>query len=261
MRCVCILSLLLLFSCDSAGSILDGQPDGSQGGLDAFTPSNEVVFAHTKSALYKVDPITLTVTKVGDFNFAQTNEVMTDIGIDKDGTITGISGISSYSVNSSTGQATLQGSLGGAFNGASYLPDPSGSDQEILIATGFQTGNVSRISGATAEVIGAYGNGYTSSGDITYIEGFGALATVKHDDHVLDVLVSVDPQTLEATEIGVTNHAQILGVGFYGDKMFGFTAFGEFILINPANGNSRLVERFDFEWWGAGVTTSVYTIE
>src|SRR5512138_1646443 len=81
------------------------------------------VYAHTSSALYKVDPDTLAITLVGNFLWPGAADMMTDLAIDKHGVIIGVSFTSVYTVDPTTAKATLLSSnLGGTFNGLSFVP-------------------------------------------------------------------------------------------------------------------------------------------
>ncbi|RMH40140.1 MAG: hypothetical protein D6689_14615 [Deltaproteobacteria bacterium] len=93
------------------------------------------------------------------------------------------------------------------------------------------------------------------------VAGFGTVATVKQGGAGTDLLARVDPTTGAATVIGDTGVADIWGVGFWGNRVFGFTDDGQFVLLDPATGAATLVDSGSVRWWGAAVTTSVPVIE
>ena len=83
-----------------------------------------------------------------------------------------------------------------------------------------------------------------------------------HGPRANDRLARIDPATGAATVIGPTGFRKIWGLGFWGNKVFGFTQTGQFILIDPRTGAGTLVKNFPaFPFWGAGVTTAVTVID
>ncbi len=221
------------------------------------------VYAHSSGSLYKIDPETLAVSLVAPFQWSNGSDVMTDIAIDKDGVMTGISYDSVYAINKDTAQTTYLAPLTGDFNGLSYVSDTSGGDpQEILVAAG-NDGNVYQINPDTgaSTLKGNYGGGWNSSGDIVSIRGLGTFATVAQGTTGNDYLARVNTSNYTVTIIGDTGFEDIWGVGFWGDKVYGFTDNREFVLIDIDTGVANQVELGTVNWWGAGVTTSAPVIE
>ena len=101
----------------------------------------------------------------------------------------------------------------------------------------------------------------TSSGDLVSVTGLGTLATVKRSGSTTDWLAKVDMSTGVATPIGDTGFGSIWGLGFWKNKVFGFTSGGAFVLIDPSTGVATSVETGSPTWWGAGVTTSAPVID
>jgi hypothetical protein len=225
------------------------------------------VYAHTAQTLYRIDPHTLAITLVGNFQWpgGGKGDGMTDIAIDQDGEMIGISFTSVYRVDPMTAQVTLLSSgLSGFFNGLSFVPgdqlgDPGGPD--VLVATRDTDGQVFRVeptTGATTP-IGNMG-GFSSSGDVVSVTGFGTAATA--NGAPLDRLVKLDALTFAAHPVGTdTGYGDIWGVGFWEDQIYGFTEAGEFLLIDPATGAAQLVASNGPNWWGAAVTTRAPVIE
>jgi len=76
------------------------------------------------------------------------------------------------------------------------------------------------------------------------------------------VLVRLAPNSFTATKIGGdTGFGQIWGLGFWKNKIFGFTQTGNFITIDPNTGAGTLVQSGGPEWWGAAVTTSAPVLQ
>lgn len=269
--------VLLLTAC-GPGS----RPDGS-GGIDAAVRSDAAttfldapvdavtpkpyVYAHTWSALYRVDPETLAITLIGNFGWPASVVVdsMTDIAIDKQGRMIGVSFNSVYTVDPLTAKATLlSNALGGTFNGLSFVPASAvgGTGDDVLVGTRNSDGMVFRIDPATGVTtpVGDMGTGYMSSGDLVAVDGFGTVQTTPGASS--DVLVELAPQTFAATPIGSgTGFTQIWGVAYWKQQIFGFTNNGEFITIDPHTGIGTLVQGNGPMWWGAAVTTVAPIIE
>src|SRR5215831_11612335 len=100
----------------------DASHDSMQGsGSGDAPPANigqSAVYAHTASSLYRVDPDTYAATKVGDFGLSIL-EIMTDLAIDGNGNLVGVSFSSVYSIDATTGHATQisSGNILTQFNG------------------------------------------------------------------------------------------------------------------------------------------------
>src|SRR5262245_57143035 len=119
------------------------------------------VYAHSNTDLYKVDPNTLEVTHVAAFVWPSDLGIddMTDIALDKDVNMVGISFGSVYAVNKETGVCTFLSSLDRSFNGLSFIPagGVDASTEEVLVAAS-DDGSVYRLHPMTgmATPIGAY---------------------------------------------------------------------------------------------------------
>jgi len=268
----CVL-LALLAACGPSGR--NGGDDGvggdaptgdgpGQGGGDG---SVEVtfVYAHTAGTLYKVDPDTLAITKVHDFVWSNGSDSMTDIAIDKTGLMLGVSMSSVYRIDATTAVATrLSNNLTGGFNGLSFVPAAmiGQTGDDVLVGTRNADGVVSRIDPMTGQAtpIGNMGGGFSSSGDLVAVTNFGTVLTA---DNGLsnDRLVRLAPSTFAASAVGTDiGYAEIFGVAFWKNKIFGFTANGQFITIDPNTGVGTLVQSNGPAWWGAAVTTSAPVI-
>lgn len=240
--------------------------DGHTGG-DTDAGLVTYVYAHTDSTLFRIDPDTLALTQVGNFGWPLSviTDQMTDIAIDKNGTIIGVSFDKVYRIDPTTAMTTLLSSnLGESFNGLSYVPATmlGQTGDDVLVGTRSTDGAVFRVdpmNGTTTE-IGNMG-AYVSSGDLVAVAGFGTMQTVKGTTN--DRLASLAPQTFTATPVGTTDtgYGEIWGLAYWKGKVYGFTNGGQFILIDPMTGVATLVSTNGQAWWGAGVTTLAPTIE
>ena len=245
-------------------SPIDGEPST---GADAGPVLTDVsVYANTDTALYKVDPSTLVITEIGSFAWPSGDDQMTDIAVDKDGNMVGISFTSLYSVDVNTAAVTLlNDSIGDTFNGLSYVPATqlgiTGDD--VLVASRAEDGEIFELDPNTgvATQIGDMGGTFASSGDIVSVVGLGTFATVT-SSRPTDVLAQLATTTFAGTGIGIgTGYTSLWGVAFFGNKIYGFSSNGDFILIDPTTGVGTLVGNSPVEWWGAAVTTTAPVIQ
>ena len=239
--------------------------DSSQQTTDGSQQLDVYVYAHTAATLYKVDPDTLAITMVADFGWPSLPDQMTDIAIDKNGRMIGVSFGSVYEVDTATAKCTLlSNSLDGTFNGLSFVPATQlgQSGDDVLVGTRNSDGKVFRIDPMTGSStqVGDMGAGYASSGDLVAVSGFGTVQTVTGASN--DRLARLAPATFAASAIGSdTGFGQIWGVAFWKNKIYGFTNGGDFILIDPQTGSASLVSHNGVSWWGAAVTTLAPVIQ
>jgi hypothetical protein len=236
-----------------------GDDDDVPGGPDDPGGDPIHVYAHSASTLYRVDPDTLQITKIAAFGWSAGSDEMTDLAVDKNGGMIGVSETRVYRVDATTAACTvLSSSLQGSFNGLSYVPAEmlglTGDD--ILVGTRGDDGIVDRIDPMTGAVthVGDMGSSFSSSGDLVAVVGFGTVQTTIGSQ--TDVLAKLAPLTFRATAAGAaTGFRDIWGVAFWGGKVFGFTQQGQFITIDPTSGVATLVQSGGPAWWGAAVST------
>jgi hypothetical protein len=227
--------------------------------LDGSLPGKTVVYAHTADRLFRVDPQTLVVSLLGKFLWPKEPHKMTDIALDRDGKMIGVSQSAVFQVDPMTAACTHLADQADHFVGLSYVVD--GTDEFLMGIA--KEGQVYRLDPTTGQstVIGDLGNGLRASGDIVSAHGLGTLATVEHPAGGTDWLARLDPKTGKATLIGETGFSAIFGLGFWGKNVFGFSASHEFVLIDVVAGQGTLQHKGDESWWGAGVTTLAPVID
>ncbi|MCA9671438.1 MAG: hypothetical protein KC503_37835 [Myxococcales bacterium] len=267
-----IASLLLaaLPACAGTGFVNnDGRVggDGTSNPSDQFVPGDgsvtpgpigtEVVYAHSASELFEVNPDTLQVRSIGLFKWPTLiPDQMTDIAIDRKGKMIGISFDRVYRVDPKTAACTELGQLDRQFNGLSFVASAANDSAEVLVASA-QDGSLYRVNPDTGQsvIIGNYGGGLGSSGDIVSVRNFGTVATVTRPGSVTDWLANINPDTGVATLIGDTGVSDIWGLGFWKNKVYGFTEGRQFVLIDTTTGAATPSGTSQAPWWGAGVTT------
>jgi len=258
------LALIACASTDVSNRDPDAGPDATPGTPDADPnrpdsqppPTNAAVFAHSATELYHVDPDDFGVTLVATFGFAGDPDNITDIAIDKDGNMVGISVTTLYSIDSETAACTVVTALDSSFVALTYVPLTGGD--EALLAGAFD-GSIFKIDPTTgvSAIAGNMGGGIEMSGDMVAVKDFGIVATVEVPEGGNDRLARLDPLTFNATIIGDadTGYTKLFGLGFWKNQVYGFSADNHFVLIDVNDGTAELVETGDIAWWGAGVTT------
>jgi hypothetical protein len=234
------------------------------------------VYGHSRTVLYRIDANNLDVIEIGSFGAALGNQGMTDIAVDKNDRMIGVTLDKIFEVNPETGAATHLADFDGTGNltSLSFVPvDPDDPDSAERLVTVGDAGNVYEISLEAptlgeATLLGNFGmNGadqIVSSGDMVSVRGLGTFATVNITDNFddPDYLAQIDTTTWEATPLAnATCCDQIFGLGYWGGTFFGFVdnattpASGRFVTIDPDTGESTPATNQNFAWWGAGVTT------
>jgi hypothetical protein len=213
-------------------------------------PPDGTIWANSDDTLYRVDPSSLTTTRVGGFAIS---DQMTDVAVTPDGRLYGVSFTSLYSINKVTGAATFIASVPG--NGNNSLTFLASGD--LLAADG--GGNLKRIDPSTGQVtpIGSYGDGLASAGDLVGVKSgvmYGTSSTTpgggsaSSNNH----LIRVDPTTGVATDVGPTGFADVWGLAYSGAHVIGFTTSGAIIRIDPQTGAGASVGQQSVVFWGAG---------
>jgi len=260
------------------GFVIDTGGGGDSGlngdvASDTSAPQEAYVYAHSSDTLYRLDTKALSVTLIGAFQDAAGGGPITDvtdIALDKDGTMYGVTFSDLYRIDYKSGavRCTHLATLSTSFNGLTFVPagtiDPAA---EVLVGIANDGGwwRVDVTGGsASAKLtqLGSYGGGIASSGDSVGIIGDAVYATVTGlgvDDHV----IVVDPTTGKMkTDLGGTGVSGLYGVGYWGGVMYGFASDGKLYSIDLKTAkttNISITNAPATGWWGAGVTTSAPT--
>lgn len=154
-------------------------------------------------------------------------------------------------IDKTTGLGTEVGSLN--FNNMNALAVSSRGE---IYSADFVSGNLIKISIDTGNgtLIGNYGNGLTSSGDLAFDLNGALYATVTKPGSLTDWLAQVNTLTGEATLIGDVGFRGVYGLSFLNKVLYGVTFDGKFIKIDKLSGES--VEFSDSNSIYGGLTTS-----
>jgi hypothetical protein len=284
-----VISLAILLAACGRSTTPD-DPDAQPSDPDAdVRPDSSVqdfseVYAHSGTQLYRIDTQDLEVLPVGAFGTALGTASMTDIAVDKDGRMIGVSLSRIFSIDPGTGVATELAMFeeGGGFTSLSFVPvDPANPDSAERLVAADDQGAVFEVTydlqaqTAAATQLGSYGMSdgtlIRSSGDIVSVRGVGTLATVTIGDTLTDddFLAWIDTSTWEATPIGTasTGYDKIFGLGYWGGTIFGFVdnspgaQTGSLVTIDIDTGVATPAVNSAFRWYGAGVTTKAPIVD
>jgi hypothetical protein len=253
-----------------ACKLLDSDNDTVPDDADPFPndPSKPVVakpklvYPHTASQLFTMDVDTYQIAGIGPFNGTTYSGLMTDLAIDQYGVIYGVTFDDLYTCDATTATCYHLAALPQSFNGLTMVPPGvlhPYLDVLIGIANSGAWYRVTLAGSGTAQLtqIGAYGGGYTSSGDAFAIEGVGTYGAVDKAGQASDVIVSVDAKTgAVLSEIGpVTGYTALYGLAGWQGVVFGFDETGAVLSISTSTGAATLITQTNNAWWGAGVAT------
>jgi len=248
--------------------------DGNGSGSGSNTDTSRV-YAHTSTTLYRVDTATYQAEMVGAMT-GLGSDSLTDIAIDKNDHMVGVTQTKLYSIDQTNGTVTLIKALASNVTGLtslSYVPmdlnDPNSDD---ILVTANDQGTVFKIDPTTgaATQLGSYGTSprgkVSSSGDIIGVRGLGIYATVNVGTEANDYLAKIDPATWKATILGSsTGFNNIFGLGYWAGKIYGFvdggTAAGKVIQIDQNTGIATMLKSGAERWYGAGVSTDAPILE
>lgn len=236
--------------------------------IDSTVTGMTVVYAHSDSALFSVDPAARTVRPVGMFRFPTdgNNHSMTDLAVDASGELTGVTQDALYRIDPDTAACTLIRALPATntrvFVGLTWVPvgvlDPA---REVLLG-GATDGTLWRIDPDTGRstAAGTLSSGWGISGDIVSIAGAATYATVRRTTgtNTSDTLVTLtfSGNTARMTTVGpITGYQSIYGLGYWRSTLYGFTRAGHLITINVRTGAGTDVSMPTMQFSGAGVTT------
>ena len=233
------------------------------------TPRGSTPTART--TLYKVDTTTFAAADRRRHDRASATQSLTDLAIDKNDKMVGITLDKLYGIDSTTGTVTLIKDLSqsaSGFTSLSYIPtDLERSEQRRHPGVGERSGRglQDRSGDRRRDQLGSYGTvalgKVVSSGDLVGVRGLGIYATVNVGTEANDYLAKIDPATWKATPLGTgTGFANIFGLGYWAGKFYGFvdggTGAGKIIDDRSEHRcRARRSAPARMRWYGAGVTT------
>jgi len=267
----------------------NGTPDAATGSDSGDAPpahDSSQVYGHSGKTLYIVDTTTLQATTIGPLTGLAGTESLTDLAVDNQNHMAGISLKNFYTIDPATGtilstvplDATAKGFTALSYVPAAYIAGANASDPDVLV-TANGVGDVYRVDpvAGSAMKIGNYGltannDQISSSGDLVGIQGLGIFATVNVGTETNDYLARIDPANgYKATLIGTgTGFDNIFGLGFWAGKLYGFVDIkgsggaagtGKVVFLDSTTGFGQELMAGNVEWYGAGVETNAPIIQ
>ncbi len=251
----------------SLGETSTPDPDGS-----TTTPQ---VFAHTPTSLYRFDPISKNLTKIGNFDcLGDAGEEMYDIALDQSGAMYGTTSQAFVTINPVNAKCNTIKRSPDYPDSLGFVPTGTADPvREALV--GYSFGDYVRIDTVTGELskIGSLnapdaGSNFYSSGDVVAIIGDRAYLTAYTfalDAGPGDYLLEINPTTGRMIRVvGSVGKPQLWGTAYWAGVTYAFSNGGEVLQLNPSNASPTRVAALDGGpdakgFYGAGVTTSAPT--
>jgi murein DD-endopeptidase MepM/ murein hydrolase activator NlpD len=237
-----MLSILSEVQAQGPGPGETGQPDAGQPEADQPVASSLVnlanrLYAHSialNPGIYVVDAEDGTATLLGMTGVHD----ITDIALSSNNILYGITFNNLVRIDPYNGQGTNIGSTGFA-NLSALVTSPNG----LIYAATSNDGRFIRIDETTGSgtLLGFFGSGLSSSGDMAYDSSGELFATVMKTGFATDWLASINPTNGSATLIGDTGFDEVWGLSFKDGILYGVTSGGQLIRIDPITGSGSKV--------------------
>lgn len=241
--------------CDGLVDCKDPDCFGEPACCTPVTKLEATIYATSAGTLYTIDPANWSETAIGNYD---TVDKMTDIAMTPNGQLFTVSGTTMYQVDPMTAHVTKVAAVGGTQNNAlTFLPDNT-----LLAADA--AGTLKKINPQNGQVtiIGTYGQGYGSSGDLVAIGdgtmyGISATDSLGNDVSANNLLIKVDTKTGKATEVGYIGFGNVFGIAYYGGHVIGFDYLGNLLEIDPLNGTGKKLSTQPNHWFGGTTSPTV----
>ena len=250
----------------------DGIPDEwDPAPQDASWPGRtlaDTVYAHTAGELYALDIKSTRPFLIAPFTFETDPALITDIAINRAGVLWAISYDTIYICHAQEAYCKPQGYLADEnLNGLTFI---HGSvyeqEQDVLIGidefgTWYALSNDGFGGVFNSESIGRYTLGDRSSGDAFYIDEVGTFASVKRSGEASDVIVSLDPRRIFLADdlLFLDGYSKVYGLAGWRGLLFAFDESGAILRINLQDLSFELLGNEGLSWWGAGVSSVLYS--
>jgi hypothetical protein len=207
--------------------------------------ANAPVYANTGDELFEIEPGTGGVRTIGNF-WTETGEInggIVDIAINTQGIMYGSTSTTLYRLHPFTAEAwsvceTDGAMMALAFTAAGELV--GGNDSGVY--------HIDKDSCENAKIAG--NSVYETSGDLVGLPDGYLYWTVRGDES--DELVRVSPVNGAMRWVGPIGHERLYGLGYDEGTLYGFSADGEIVRIDPDSAaTSVAVESSGWSWWGA----------
>jgi murein DD-endopeptidase MepM/ murein hydrolase activator NlpD len=206
--------------------------------------------------IYVVDPEDGTATLLGLIGVRD----LTDIAFSSHNILYGINFNNLVMIDPYTAQGKIIGNSIGYTNLNALVTSPN----SLIYAASADDGKFVRIDANTGEgtLIGHFGPGLTSSGDMAYDLSGKLFATVKKTGSATDWLASINPTNGTATLIGETGFQNVTGISFKDGVLYGVTLDGQLIIMDPKTGIGSMVgTKANIAYGGMATTPTVALLD
>jgi murein DD-endopeptidase MepM/ murein hydrolase activator NlpD len=233
-----ILSILTRVQAQGPGPRGGDQSDTDQPVISSYVNLTNRLYAHSialNPGIYVVNPGDGTATLLGMIGVRD----IIDIAFSSHNTLYGITFDKFVMIDPYTAQGKIIGNSIGFTNLSALVTSPN----SLIYAASSDDGKFIRIdeNTGTGTLIGHFGSGLTSSGDLAYDSSGKLFATVKKTGSTTDWLASINPTNGAATLIGDTGFPEVWGISFEGGILYGVTSGGQLIRIDPKTGSGSKV--------------------
>jgi hypothetical protein len=264
------------------GARVDAAATDPPAPLDPLPPDSGAsgrVLAHTSKELYRLEPVSRMLTRIGTFGCLGQGDDMLDIAVDRTGAVFGTSFTGFLTIDPVSAACAFV-ARGTAYpNSLSFVPvGTADATKEALVGYAFDGAfavRYVRIDTATGVMtdVGtlnapAATTEYVSSGDLVGLvnDASRAYLTVRlkpglPDGGTLpDRLAEIDPATGRLKRIlGDTKQQRLYGLGYWAGKGYAFSDDGTIVAIDMLTGVGTPIQprgiTQKLPWYGAGVST------
>ncbi len=209
-------------------------------------PAPEPIYLNSSTELYSFDPGTISVARIGAFTaLGEPVEQMQDIAIDLSGRMYGINSEALWRINPLTAEVTHIADLDqeARLDSLTFVSD----GRLIAAGNGGDVSDVWLVDESTGALFSlSFTTEYASAGDIVGLPD-GLLYWSVWDAGLL----VVDPNTGSNRYLGSTSYDGIFGLGYAYGELWAFTASGEALVLDTADGSPIRVHSVGDSWWGA----------
>ncbi|HJN76604.1 MAG TPA: hypothetical protein QGF58_21925 [Myxococcota bacterium] len=245
-------ALLLLPACMIEYGVDGKDPDvqapiGDPEDAEYLALPDAPVYANTSTTLYRLDEEELST--LGDFSEDGVPvDGMTDIAIDREGLVVGGTFDAIYTIDAETAELTHVCDTDIVMYALAFSSDGR------LFAGGDNVIEEIDLSDCSGSVLTT--SQYLTSGDLVGLPDGYLYWTVEGDDG--DELVRLDPDNGFSQWVGVIGVERLFGLGFTNDELFGFSADGTIVAVDPDTAETFETSTQGPGWWGATTNPVVW---
>ena len=223
------------------------EPVGDPEDAEFLALPDAPVYANTSGTLYRLDGEELAT--VGDFSLdGEPLQGMTDIAIDSYGLVVGGTFDAIYEIDPETAEATWICDTDVVMYALAFSSDGR------LFAGGDNVIEEIHLDDCGSEVFTT--SQYLTSGDLVGLPDGYLYWTVEGETG--DELVRLDPTNGFSQWVGVIGVEKLFGLGYTDEELYGFSADGSIVVIDPATADTVASDAAGPGWWGATTNPVVW---